>query len=43
MNIILNNKKFVGLIDFNWLEFGDFLFDLVKIGFFIIEVSIFFV
>ncbi|HDI4492548.1 TPA: phosphotransferase family protein [Listeria monocytogenes] len=39
-NIILNNKKFVGLIDFNRLEFGDPLFDLAKIGFFTTEVSI---
>ncbi|MBC1572094.1 phosphotransferase family protein [Listeria sp. FSL L7-1426] len=39
-NIILDNKKFVGLIDFNRLEFGDPLFDLAKIGFFTTEVSI---
>lgn len=39
-NIILKNKKFVGLIDFNRLEFGDPLFDLAKIGFFTTEVSI---
>ncbi|EAE5921773.1 Aminoglycoside phosphotransferase [Listeria monocytogenes FSL J1-208] len=39
-NIILKNNKFVGLIDFNRLEFGDPLFDLAKIGFFTTEVSI---
>ncbi|ECB9581659.1 phosphotransferase family protein [Listeria monocytogenes] len=39
-NIILKNKKFVGLIDFNRLEFGDPLFDLAKIGFYTTEVSI---
>lgn len=39
-NIILDNKKFAGLIDFNRLEFGDPLFDLAKIGFFTTEVSI---
>ncbi|MDT0017532.1 phosphotransferase family protein [Listeria swaminathanii] len=39
-NIILADKKFAGLIDFNRLEFGDPLFDLAKIGFFTTEVSI---
>ncbi|MBC1355260.1 phosphotransferase [Listeria welshimeri] len=39
-NIILNHKKFAGIIDFNRLEFGDPLVDLAKIGFFTTEVSV---
>ena len=39
-NIIVNNKKFVGVIDFNRYDWGDPIHEFLKIGIFSREVSI---
>lgn len=39
-NIVVNNKKFVGVIDFNRYDWGDPIHEFLKIGIFSREVSI---